>query len=107
MALDMFPVPMMLILLTMRSFLRSARVVVHTPRPQCTPSGVLNRRGDHGYIKAWPLVTHDASSPTYRRLKRPVDVADRALVGSFRLTPPVVRAWERTLECARLLRDGS
>ena len=55
-------------------------------------------------IKAWQLVTHDASSPTYRRLKHPIDAGLRSQVGSFRLTPPVVAAWERTLECARLLR---
>ena len=30
--------------------------------------------------------------------------ADRERVGSFRLEPPVLRAWERTLECTRLLR---
>src|SRR5918911_5732946 len=46
-------------------------------------------------IKAWQLVTHDATSPTYRRLRRPLAVADRELVGSFRLTAPVLRAWER------------
>jgi len=55
-------------------------------------------------LKAWQLVTHDASSPTYRRLRRPLDAADRTLVGSFRLTPPVLRAWDRTLDCTRLLR---
>src|ERR687883_886951 len=46
-------------------------------------------------LKAWQLITHDASSPTYRRLRRPLAVADRELVGSFRLTAPVLRAWER------------
>ena len=61
-------------------------------------------RGFEFALKAWQLITHDASSPTYRRLRRPLDVADRELVGSFRLTPPVLRAWERTLECTRLLR---
>ena len=55
-------------------------------------------------LKAWQLVTHEASSPTYRRLRRPLSASDRAEVGSFRLTPAVRRAWERTLECARLLR---
>jgi uncharacterized protein YecE (DUF72 family) len=54
-------------------------------------------------LKAWQLVTHAASSPTYRRLRSSLDPADRELVGGFRLTPPVLRAWERTLECARLL----
>ena len=55
-------------------------------------------------IKAWQLVTHDASSPTYRRMKRPIATEDRAHVGSFRLSAPVLHAWERTLDCARLLR---
>jgi uncharacterized protein YecE (DUF72 family) len=55
-------------------------------------------------IKAWQVVTHDAASPTYRRLKRPLSMEERPQVGSFRSTPPVLRAWDRTLECARLLR---
>ena len=55
-------------------------------------------------MKAWQLVTHEASSPTYRRLKHPVAMDDRAQLGAFRMTGPVLQAWERTLECARLLR---
>ena len=55
-------------------------------------------------IKAWQLVTHDASSPTYRRLRTPLPAAELAEVGGFRTTPPVLRAWRRTLECAAILR---
>lgn len=55
-------------------------------------------------IKAWQLVTHESSSPTYRRMKVPLPAEDRGQVGSFRTTPPVQRGWARTLECARLLR---
>ena len=55
-------------------------------------------------LKAWQLVTHEASSPTYRRLRRPLSGAEREQAGAFRLTPVVLRAWRRTLECARLLR---
>jgi uncharacterized protein YecE (DUF72 family) len=55
-------------------------------------------------LKAWQLVTHEASSPTYRRLRRPLSAAQRAETGGFRLTPVVLDAWERTLACARLLR---
>jgi uncharacterized protein YecE (DUF72 family) len=55
-------------------------------------------------IKAWQVITHDAASPTYRRMKRPLPEADRPLVGSFRLTEPVLAAWRRTLECAAVLR---
>jgi uncharacterized protein YecE (DUF72 family) len=55
-------------------------------------------------IKAWQLVTQNASSPTYRRLRSPLSDIDRATVGGFRTSPIVVRAWERTLECAAILR---
>ena len=55
-------------------------------------------------IKAWQLVTHDASSPTYRRLRSPLSDVDRAAVGGFRTSPIVLRAWERTLDCAAILR---
>jgi uncharacterized protein YecE (DUF72 family) len=55
-------------------------------------------------LKAWQLITHEASSPTYRRLRRPLDADERRDCGSFRTTPVVLEAWTRTLQCARLLR---
>jgi uncharacterized protein YecE (DUF72 family) len=55
-------------------------------------------------IKAWQLVTHDSSSPTYRRLRTALTPDERAQAGAFRTTPIVLRAWRRTLECAALLR---
>ena len=55
-------------------------------------------------IKAWQLVTHESASPTYRRMKRPLPEEHRGQVGSFRTTPPVLAAWQRTLECADVLR---
>lgn len=55
-------------------------------------------------LKAWQLITHDASSPTYRRLRTPLSPDQRAEAGSFRRSPTTRRAWERTLECARILR---
>ena len=55
-------------------------------------------------IKAWQLVTHDASSPTYRRLRTPLTATDLASAGGFRTTPVVLGAWRRSVECARLLR---
>ena len=58
-------------------------------------------------IKAWQLVTHESTSPTYRRLKRPLPETHNGQVGAFRLTPPVRQAWRRTLECARLLRASA
>jgi uncharacterized protein YecE (DUF72 family) len=55
-------------------------------------------------IKAWQLVTHDGSSPTYRRLRTALTPDERAQAGGFRTTPVVLRAWRRTLECAAILR---
>jgi uncharacterized protein YecE (DUF72 family) len=54
-------------------------------------------------IKAWQLITHEPSSPTYRRLGRPIPEAERGAVGSFRPTEPVFRAWEATAAVARAL----
>jgi uncharacterized protein YecE (DUF72 family) len=54
-------------------------------------------------IKAWQVVTHESSSPTYRRLKQPLPDSARGQVGAFRTTPPVLAGWQRTLECARIL----
>ena len=58
-------------------------------------------------IKAWQLVTHESGSPTYRRLKRPLPDSARGQVGAFRTTPPVLAGWQRTLECARVLRASA
>jgi uncharacterized protein YecE (DUF72 family) len=55
-------------------------------------------------IKAWQLVTHDASSPTYRRLRSPLTDAERPEVGGFQTSPIVLRAWQRTLDCAAIVR---
>jgi uncharacterized protein YecE (DUF72 family) len=54
-------------------------------------------------IKAWQLITHTPSSPTYRRLRSPVDPDHRDLLGSFRDTEQVWRAWEKTREIAEIL----
>jgi uncharacterized protein YecE (DUF72 family) len=51
-------------------------------------------------IKAWQVITHEASSPTYRRMKSPVGPD----VGAFRLSEATLAAWDRTLECVALLR---
>jgi uncharacterized protein YecE (DUF72 family) len=48
-------------------------------------------------IKAWQLITHTASSPTYRRLRSPIAAEDRECLGSFRDTEQVWQAWKQTL----------
>ncbi len=55
-------------------------------------------------IKAWQLITHDAKSPTYRRLKKELSEGERQAAGYFQATPIVKEAWEVTLACALALR---
>jgi uncharacterized protein YecE (DUF72 family) len=52
-------------------------------------------------IKAWQLITHAPTSPTYRRLATPIPEGDRDAVGSFRRTEQVQAAWQITLGVAR------
>lgn len=54
-------------------------------------------------MKAWQLITHTPSSPTYRRLKSGVSPTEQDLYGSFRPTEQVWLAWERTREIAEIL----
>jgi uncharacterized protein YecE (DUF72 family) len=54
-------------------------------------------------IKAWRLITHQTSSPTYRRLKSKLSREEHDLLGSFRPTEQVWLAWERTQATAKAL----
>ena len=54
-------------------------------------------------LKAWQLITHAATSPTYRRLRRSLTATDRQGAGGFQRSPIVLAAWARTLDCVRLL----
>ncbi len=55
-------------------------------------------------LKAWQLITHDTSSPTYRRLKRKLSETEKHQAGYFRPTAIVKEAWETTLTSARALK---
>jgi uncharacterized protein YecE (DUF72 family) len=54
-------------------------------------------------VKAWQLITHEPSSPTYRRLKTPIAAARKNRYGCFRPTEEVLAAWEVTLMAAQTL----
>lgn len=58
-------------------------------------------------MKAWQLVTHAATSSTYRRMRRPLTAEERAGLGGFRPTAIVDEGWRTTLECARILRAST
>jgi uncharacterized protein YecE (DUF72 family) len=55
-------------------------------------------------LKAWQLITHEASSPTYRRLRTSLNASTAARVGRFQPTNEVWNAWGRTREIAAALR---
>lgn len=54
-------------------------------------------------VKAWQLITHEPSSPTYRRLSKPVPPDRRDRYGFFRDTEEVWSAWEATRAIAAAL----
>ncbi|WP_229320991.1 DUF72 domain-containing protein [Larkinella knui] len=54
-------------------------------------------------LKAWQLITHEARSPTYKRLKKELSEAERQQAGSFKATEVVEEAWQVTLACAKAL----
>jgi len=52
-------------------------------------------------MKVWQLVTHTATSPTYRRMRHPLAADDTP--GGFADSPAVERGWRRSVECADVL----
>jgi uncharacterized protein YecE (DUF72 family) len=55
-------------------------------------------------LKAWQLITHLSSSPTYRRVKRQLTDEEKEGAGSFRPSEIVREAWDVTRECAAALK---
>ena len=55
-------------------------------------------------VKASQFITHEASSPTYRRAGREILAADRAAYGNFQDTAAVREGWDATRAVAEVLR---
>jgi uncharacterized protein YecE (DUF72 family) len=96
--------------LAMRDYPRHFPVVEVQQTFYEPPSDAVMRRwltampvGFEFTLKAWQLITHEAKSPTYRRLKRALTEQERATCGAFRDSKIVRAAFDRTLECATLL----
>jgi uncharacterized protein YecE (DUF72 family) len=51
-------------------------------------------------IKAWQLITHKPTRPTYRRLREPISQQKKPKFGFFKPTKEVFKAWEVTKEVA-------
>jgi uncharacterized protein YecE (DUF72 family) len=61
--------------------------------------------GDFEFVlKAPQLITHEAKSPTYRKLKIKLTDAEKGKYGSFKPTKEVQDVWMGTLELAKILR---
>lgn len=54
-------------------------------------------------IKAWQLITHPASSPTYRKLGWRIPQGKESGYGYFKPSDEVMEAWRQTKEIARAL----
>lgn len=55
-------------------------------------------------LKAWQMITHESSSPTYKRLDRPLTEKEISEAGFFRPTDTVREALDLTLACAQALK---
>ncbi len=55
-------------------------------------------------VKASQFITHDATSPTYRRSGRVIPDSEKTAYGSFRDTPQVREGWEATRSIAEAIR---
>jgi len=71
-----------------------SRLTMDRWREQAPPGFVFT-------IKAWQLITHRATSTTYKRLKSDVN---RDEAGAFRVNATTMHGWKVTRDCARLLR---
>ena len=58
-------------------------------------------------LKAWQLITHRATSSTYRRFKGQLTESEKDDCGSFQWTDVVRKAWNTTADCARILHASS
>ncbi len=54
-------------------------------------------------LKAWQLITHEPSSPTYRRLKINIKDENKKNYGFFKNTDEVHEAWQKTKHFAKAL----
>ena len=55
-------------------------------------------------LKAWQLITHESTSPTYKRLKKKLTEKEAADAGFFKPTDIVAEGLETTLACAHALK---
>ena len=78
----------------------------YEPPPLATMSRWRERAGP-GFeftIKAWQVITHRATSTTYRRMRTPLTARQKEECGGFRVNPTTLDAWTRTVKAAQAVR---
>jgi len=81
-----------------QTFYRLPRVETAVKWRQAAP-------GDFEFaIKAWQLITHPPSSPTYRKARLQIPQGKEGNYGYFKPSPEVMEAWYQTEEIARAVR---
>lgn len=55
-------------------------------------------------LKAWQLITHPHTSPTWRRLKIKIPEEEKKYYGFLKPTEQNIKAWEKTLEICKALK---
>jgi len=75
------------------------------PKPETVKKWQQEAPGGFEFtLKAWQLITHKPTSPTYRRLRENICDQKLSKYGFFQPTSEVFEAWHRTLEIARILK---
>jgi len=82
-----------------QSFYEPPRVVTVQGWRQRAPAGFVFT------LKAWQLITHKATSPTYRRLRTPLSDAERTQAGDLSWNAVTRMAWQRTAALADALKS--
>ncbi|MFH1552170.1 MAG: DUF72 domain-containing protein [Candidatus Omnitrophota bacterium] len=75
------------------------------PRVETAKKWHLGAPKDFGFtLKAWQGITHEATSPTYRKTKLKMSDAQKRNLGFFKPTDEVFSAWDETEKIASALR---
>ncbi len=75
------------------------------PRPETARKWRTEAPDDFEYtLKAWQVITHPASSPTWRKARLKIDESIRSRYGFLKPTEENFKAWERTLEICKILK---
>lgn len=76
----------------------------HPPKTETLQKWLKEAPEDFEFtLKAWQLITHSPSSPTYRRTRLDIPKESKQY-GYFRQTPETAHAWDVTCQCAHALR---